>query len=114
MRLQKRLLVLGIALVILSTVMATQYATSRVGYEYSIGHPSNADIRFVACDNSTDNITVLRLAGSNGTNAALKLHFGGNFSAGYNKTYTAAFAIVNEEVFPVYITHMNVVEQYRC
>ncbi|MEM4258220.1 MAG: hypothetical protein QXL17_03595, partial [Candidatus Thermoplasmatota archaeon] len=53
-------------------------------------------------------ITVLRLAGSNGTNAALKLHFGGNFSAGYNKTYTAAFAIVNEELFRVNITRINV------
>ncbi len=108
MRIDRRLTMIGIMLIVLSMTMATQYARTRIGYEYNIVHPSNADIRFVACDNSTDNITVLRLAGENGSTVQLKLHLGGNFSAGFNKTYTAAFAIVNEESFRVNITHINV------
>jgi hypothetical protein len=108
MRIDRRLTIIGIMLIVLSMTMATQYATTRVGYEYNIVHPSNADIRFIASDNSTDNITVLRVTGANGTNAQIKLHIGGNFSSGTNKTYTACFAIVNEEVFKVNITNVNV------
>jgi len=50
----------------------------------------------------------LRIDGANGTTAVLKLDFG-NFSLDYvNKTFTAAFGIVNEEPFAVNITHINV------
>ena len=73
MRIDRRLTIIGIMLIVLSMTMATQYATTQVGYEYNIVHPSNADIRFVASDNSTDNITVLRVTGANGTNAQIKL-----------------------------------------
>ena len=46
MRLDRRLTLIGIMIIVLSVTMATQYATTKVGYSYSIVHPSNADIRF--------------------------------------------------------------------
>lgn len=97
-------------LVVLSTVMATQYATTRVTFSYSIVHPSNADIRFVGSDNcSDDGVRVLRINSTNvnSTSARLNLEFG-EWSSGMNKTYTAAFAIVNEEPFAINITHVSV------
>jgi hypothetical protein len=106
MRIDRRLTFIGILIVVLSMTMATQYATTRVGYSYSIVHPSNADIRFIGSDNSTDG-RVLRVDGTNGSNVILVLEFG-NVTAGVNKTYTSAFGIVNEEQFAVNITHINV------
>jgi hypothetical protein len=44
---------------------------------------------------------------SNGTSGRVTLNFG-NWSANSNKTYTAAFGIVNEEANSVNITHVNV------
>ena len=108
MKIERRLTLLGVLLVVLSTVMATQYATTRVAFTYNIVHPSNADIRFVGSDNSSDDgLRVLRVSGTNGTNAVLTVDLG-DWSANMNKTYTAAFAIVNEEGFAVNITHVTV------
>ncbi len=106
MRIDRRLTFIGVLLIVLSMTMATQYAVTRVGFEYNIVHPSDADIRFIGSDNSSDNIRVLR-AVSNDTNTAIKIVLG-DFFAGQNKTYTAAFGIVNEEPFAVNITHINV------
>ena len=108
MRIDRRLVLIGVMLIVLSMTMATQYAVTKTGYTYSIVHPSNADIRFIGMDNSTDNIRLLRV---NGTNASgdndIYLYFG-NISVNSNVTYTAAFGIVNEEPFKVNITHINV------
>ena len=107
MNINRRLTLVGVMLVVLSMTMATQYAVTKVGYEFSIVHPSDADIRFIGSDNSTDG-RVLRVDGTNGTGMeSLKLTFG-NWSANSNKTYTAAFGIVNEELISVNITHINV------
>ncbi|MBN2065980.1 MAG: hypothetical protein JW771_04130 [Candidatus Thermoplasmatota archaeon] len=106
MNINRRLTLVGVMLVVLSMTMATQYAVTKVGYEYSIVHPSNADIRFIGSDNSSDG-RVLRVDGANGSSARVKLSFG-NWSANSNKTYTAAFGIVNEELMDVNITHINV------
>ena len=106
--LDARFIAVGILFVLLSTLFATQYATTKVGFQYAIVHPSNADIRFVGSDNSSaDGLRVLRVSGANGTNAQIGLEFG-NWSANMNNTYTAAFAIVNEEPFAVNITHISV------
>jgi len=105
MKIDRRLTILGVMLVVLSMTMATQYATTKVSYTYSIVHPSNADIRFIGSDNGSDG-RVLR-ALNNGTVASVQLYFG-NWSANSNKTYTAAFGIVNEEMMTVNLTHMNV------
>ena len=107
MKIAKRLMLIGVILIVLSMTMATQYVTTKISYRYNIVHPSNADIRFIASDNSTDGIRVLRIIGSN-TTTGLELVFGGNISRGQNKTYTCAFGIVNEERFPVNITNFNV------
>jgi len=109
MRLDRRLVIVGILVIVLSVTMATQYATTKVGYAYSIVHPSNADIRFIASDNSTDGIMILRVDGTNASgDRNVKVQLGGNWSENFNKTYTAAFGIVNEEQFNVTITHINV------
>ncbi|MCX6664679.1 MAG: hypothetical protein NT038_01265 [Euryarchaeota archaeon] len=106
--LDARFLAIGILVVLLSTLFATQYATTKVSFSYAVVHPSNADIRFVGSDNSSDDgLRVLRISGANGTNALIGLEFG-DWSANTNKTYTAAFAIVNEEGFALNITHITV------
>jgi hypothetical protein len=107
MKIDKRLAIIGILIVITAMVMATQYAVTRLGYEYNIVHPSNADLRYIGSDNSSDGVRVLRVSGMNGTNASVKLAFG-NYSTNQTYTYTASFGIVNEERFPVNITHIDV------
>lgn len=101
---RKKLLIVGVALVAISAVAATQYARAELSYTYNINHPSNGFIRFVGGDNATDGMRVLRADGNNET---LELDFG-DMTAGVNKTYTAAFAIVNEENFSVDITDVEV------
>lgn len=107
MRIDRRLTFIGVMLIVLSMTMATQFATTKVGYSYSIVHPSNADIRYIGSDNSTDG-RLLRVDGTNGTNMeSLTMSFG-NWGADTNKTYSASFAIVNEEYIPVKIMYINV------
>lgn len=103
MKIDRRLTILGVMLVVLSMTMATQYATTKVSYSYSIVHPSNADIRFIGSDNGSDG----RVLRANPANESVELYFG-NWSANSNKTYTAAFGIINEEMMSVNITHINI------
>jgi hypothetical protein len=105
MKLNKKLMILGVLVLVLNMLVATQYAVTKIGYEYNIVHPSNANIRYIGSDNSTGG-RVLRVDGPNGT-ASLKLTLG-NWSAGTNKMYSAAFGIVNEEQVPVSIMYINV------
>jgi hypothetical protein len=107
MRIDRRLTFIGVMLIVLSMTMATQYATTKVSFTFGIVHPSNADIRFIGSDNSSDGLLVLRVYGNTSGNRALAISFG-NISENYNKTFTAAFGIVNEEPFLVNITHINV------
>lgn len=101
---RKKLLLITVAMVAVSAVVATQYARATLNYTYNINHPSNGFIRFVGGDNATDGIRVLR---ADATNVTLQLDFG-EMTVGINKTYTAAFAIVNEENFSVNITDIEV------
>jgi len=101
---RKKVLIVGVAIVAISAVVATQYARAELSYTYNINHPSNGFIRFVGGDNATDGIRVLR---ADGTNTTLQIDFG-ELTAGINKTYTAAFAIVNEENFSVDIKDVEV------
>jgi hypothetical protein len=89
--------------------MATQYATTKVGYTYAIVHPSEADIRFIGCDNSSDDgFRVLRVSSFvNSSNATITIELGDLFAC-ENKTYAAAFGITNEELFPVNLTYVTV------
>jgi len=108
MRIDRRLTFIGVMLIVLSMTMATQYATTKVSYTFGIVHPSNADIRFVGSDNSSDAAgRVLRITNnaSGSRNVVISL---GDWMPNSVKNYTAAFAIVNEEGFKVNITHINI------
>jgi hypothetical protein len=94
-------------LIVLSMTIATQYATTRISYSYAIVHPSNADIRFIASDNSSDDAKrCLRVNTNASGSRTLTLELG-DWSPDTKKNYTAAFGIVNEEQFTVSITHIN-------
>jgi len=111
LRIDRRLTIIGVMLVVLSMTMATQYVTTEVGFSYTLVHPSNADIRFVGFDNSTDQIRIIRTASGTNTSGQLDLTLRfGNVSELQNLTYTASFGIVNEERFQVNITHVYVKE----
>jgi len=103
----KRLLLLGLLLMTGTMVVATQFAVSRVGYDFTVVHPSNADIRLIGSDNASDDVRLLRVVGANDTHVVLRLEFG-NYSMGQENYYSSAFAIVNEENYPVNITFINV------
>lgn len=101
-------MILAVLFVILNMVAATQYAVTKLGYEFTIVHPCDSGTRLIGSDNSTDNIRVLRVAGSNTTNVRLKLALGDKYSTNMVRTFTAAFGIVNENNFSLNITHINV------
>lgn len=108
MKVNRKVTILAVLFLVLNMFIATQYAVTRVGYEYSLVHPCDASIRFIGSDNSTDGIRVLRVVGSNTSDIQLILRLGDNYSTNQIKTYSAAFGIVNEEEHPVNITHINV------
>ena len=101
-------MILGILIVICTMVVATQYAVTRLTYQFTIVHPCDASIRYVGSDNSTDGIRVLRVSGSNTTDVGLVLELGNVYSANMIRTFSAAFGIVNEESYPLNITYINV------
>lgn len=108
MKISKRLLIIAVLLLILNMAVATQYAVTKIGYEYTIVHPCDASIRYIGSDNSSDGIRVMRVSGSNTTNIQLILRLGNIFSTNMIRTYSAAFGIVNEEKYLLNITHINV------
>lgn len=108
MKVKKKLMILAILYLVLNMVVATQYAVTKIGYTYTLVHPCDASIRFIGSDNSSDGMRVLRVAGSNETNIQLTLRLGDVYSANMKKTFSAAFGIVNEEEYPLNITHINV------
>jgi len=107
MKVNSKLMIIGVILLVLNMVIATQYAVTKVAYEYYIRHPSDADIRFIGSDNSTDGKRMLRIAGDNITNFAIKIYLG-NMSCNQTNYFSAAFGIVNEEKYTLNITHINV------
>ena len=106
-RLDRRLVLIGVMLVVLSMTMATQYATTEVNYSFAIVHPSDADIRYIGSDNSSgDSQRVLR-ATNNAASPTVTIELG-DWMPSSEKNYTALFGIVNEEQFAVNITYINV------
>jgi hypothetical protein len=89
-------------------VIGTQYAVTKISYEYYILHPCESDIRYIGSDNASDNIRMLRVEGDNVTNVRIKLFLGNNFSLNRDNYYSAAIGIVNEEKNPLNITHINI------
>jgi len=108
MRIDRRLVLIGVMLVVLSMTMATQYAITKVNYSFAIVHPSNADIRYIGSDNSSDDgLRVLRVNNNASGTQFVTMELG-DWMPNSRKNYTAAFGIVNEEQFAVNITHINV------
>ena len=107
MKVSKKWLIVAVLFLIANMIVATQYAITRIGYEYYIMHPSDANIRFLGSDNSSDGKRVLRVVGSNSTSVSVRLNLG-NISTNQRTTFSAAFGIVNEELYPVNITFINV------
>jgi len=107
MKVNSKLMIVGVILLVLNMVMATQYAVTKMSYEYYLTHPCDSDIRFVGSDNSTDGKRMLRIVGDNITDIGLKIYLG-NISVNQQSYFSAAFAIVNEEQYSLNITHINV------
>lgn len=105
MELRKRMLVLLVALVALSTVAATQFATSDIGYEYGVVSASDSNIRFIGHDYGADGTLVLRADTTAGDGLTLDL---GDVARGQKVWYTAAFGIVNEEALAMNVTAVTV------
>ena len=101
MDVRKKALLVGVAIAMVSAAIATQYARVSIAYEYGIS-ASDGAIRFIARDIAPDGNYVLRKDGN-----ILKLSLG-SFTPGTNKTYTAAFGIVNEESFNIYLYNVSV------
>jgi len=108
MKVNKKLMTLAVAFLLLNMIVATQYAVTKIGYSFTLVHPCDASIRFIGSDNSSDGIRVLRVSGSNTSNIQLTLRLGDVYSANMEKTFTAAFGIINEETYSLNITHINV------
>lgn len=106
MDIRKKVLLPLVLLVALSTVMATQYGVIRVDYSYQITCRDNY-IHFLARDTDPTSTTKpLIYQSSNDTYYQFDL---GKWAQGTNKTYTAAFAIVNEEAYAVNLDKVVVV-----
>ncbi len=108
MKVSRKLSILAVLFLILNVVVATQYAVTKIGYEYTLVHPCNASIRYIGSDNSTDGQRVLRIEGDNVSNIRIKLNLGDVYSTNMQRTFSAAFGIVNEENSSLNITHLNV------
>jgi hypothetical protein len=108
MKIDRYLMFIGILVVVLSMTMATQYATTKATYSFTIAHPSDTDIRYIGSDNSSgDNMRVLRV-NNNGSGTQFVTIELGSWMPNSIKNYTAAFAIVNEEQFKVNISYINI------
>jgi len=108
MRIDRRLVLIGVMLVVLSMTMATQYAHTKISYSFTIVHPSDADIRFIGSDNCSDDGTrCLRVLNNDTASVYLTLQLG-ELAPNSTMNYTAAFGIVNEEEFVVNITHFTI------
>lgn len=108
MKVSKKMYILAILFLILNVAIATQYAVTKIEYEYTLVHPCDSSIRYIGSDNSTDGKRVLRVAGSNITNIKLKVELGDVYSTNMERTFSAAFGIVNEENHSLNITHINI------
>jgi len=106
MKLDARLYIIGVLLVVLTMAIGTQFAVSGVENEYFIIPSVDYGIRYIGSDNSSDGIKVIR-ADKNKPNENFKLVLG-NVTAGSEFVYSAAFGIVNEENYCINITHMEI------
>ena len=98
--------VLGLlaVLVVLSVINATQFARVGAAYSYTVSN-YGAYVHFLTRDGDPIDSSKPVLTSSGNTSYSLSL---GIWCPGTNKTYTAAFAIVNEEDYAVTLVGVNV------
>ena len=108
MKIGRKLSIIAVLFLILNMAIATQYAVTKIGYEYTLVHPCNASIRYIGSDNSTDGKRVLRIDGDNVSNIRIKINLGDVYTTNMQRTFSAAFGIVNEENSSLNITHVDV------
>jgi len=53
MKLKRNLILLAVLLLTTNMLLATQYAVTKIGYEYYLVHPSDSNIRYIGSDNTT-------------------------------------------------------------
>jgi hypothetical protein len=103
-KIYKGMLGLLAVLIALSVINATQFARVGAAYGYSVG-VQGAYIQFMACDRVANKSTATPVLTSDGVDFAIDL---GTWAGRTNKTYTAAFALVNCEVYSVRLYSVNV------
>ncbi len=92
MKIDRRLTMLGVMLIVLSMTMATQYATTAVTYSFGIVHPSNADIRYIGSDNSSNGgVRVLRVSNNASGSKFVTMELGNwsTFSIQYGRVFSS-------------------------
>jgi hypothetical protein len=108
LKIDARLFIIGMLLVVSTMVAATQFALMDVEYEYQIINPEIPDygVHYIGSDNSSDGVRVLRVDSAN-SERVLKIVLG-NWSSNYQVAYSAAFGIVNEDNRSLKITYIEI------
>ena len=101
---QKKIALFALSILMLSAVAASQYATTDIGYSFTIS-AGDSGIRFIGHDNGHDGVTLLRADDAQGNNLHLAL---GNWARGQTSTWTGAFGIVNENSLGTSINSISV------
>ena len=101
---QKRASLVILSMLMLSTIAATQFASSDLGYSFSITG-GDSGIRFIGHDDGVDAVILLRADDDDGSNLRMEL---GDWARGQTVTYTAAFGIVNENQYAINITSVSI------
>ncbi|TET91479.1 MAG: hypothetical protein E3J35_01845 [Methanomassiliicoccales archaeon] len=97
MRLRKKTLIGLAMLVAISTVLATQYGVIQVSWDYEITTSDNY-VHWLSRDTSPTDTSKPLIYSSDNKTYSISL---GKWAQATNKTYTAAFAIVNEEAYSI-------------
>ncbi len=101
---QKRASLIVLSMLMLSTIAATQFAQSDLGYSFSITG-GDSGIRFIGHDYGVDGTILLRADNADGSNLRMEL---GDWARGQTVTYTGAFGIVNENQYAINMTSVSV------
>jgi len=101
---RKRATLVVMALLAVSTVAATQFAQTELGYSFGIVG-GDSGIRFIGHDLAVDNVILLRADNAQGENMRMEL---GDWARGQTVTYTGAFGIVNENQYGINITSVSI------
>lgn len=113
MKIQLRLLIIGMLIVVTTTAVDTQFALldldnyyEEPGHEIIIPTVPDYGLKFIGSDNSSDLKRLLRMNPNDSDSYEIFL---GNLTSNYQLKYTAAFGIVNEDNVSQHITHIEII-----